>query len=486
MKGKSLFTFALSAVLAGLFVFLPGTVWAGVRQQGGVWIVDDAEGFAPVKNGNKNAARSEAQRMAQRDAIERAMGASVSGVTVLQNYEVVKDKVFSKTEGVVKKFEVVREKVDEDGLLVLIARCEVGAADLDGVLGPVMIDAIGNPRVMVLVSETIRETQGDTQPFVSTTETVTLEIFEKAGYQLVDPEQAHALLNIDLESAYNDPGRLADAARTLNADVIVVGKAYGSPHTPKPVKVSGQSLWGLTSTVQLKAVLTDTAYQIGSQAIEKKTRGLTIESGVIQGFKAATSEAARGVVYKAAYALAGLGLGGGVPGITAKLKITDVPSLKAVESIEEFLRELAGKSGGVYRRRFENHAVEIDVVSEKNASALASILSEVGVEVDGTKFQVVSGRYAGESGPSETTLPVLTVRITEVSSFKEASSIEDALLEVIGKAGEVDVEYKDGVVEARVATEKRARDIASFLEEKGIEITGRTAQSVEGKAGAAK
>jgi hypothetical protein len=481
---KRKFLFAFSAALA--FVFLSGQVWAGVRQQGSVWIVDDAEGFAPVRNGNENAARAEAQRMAQRDAVERAMGALVSGVTVMEKYEVVKDKVFSQTEGVVKKFETLREKVDGDGLLTLTARCEVGAADLEGVLGPVMIDTIGNPRVMILVDEAFKDGQGDKRPFVSTTETVTLEVFEKAGYQLVDPDQARALLNIDAAGAFDDPGKLLDAARTLNADVIVVGRAYGAAHTPNPVNVSGQALWGLTSTVQLKAVLTDTAYQIGSQAVEKKTRGLSVETGVAQGFKDATPEAARSIVYKAAYALAGLGLGGGIPGITVKLRITDIPSLKTVESIEEFLQELAGKSGGVYRRRFENRAVEIDVVSEKNMNSVASSLSDIGVEVDGTKFQVISGRYAESAAaePAGKTPPSVAVRITDVPSFKEAGAIEDALLELAGQDGKTEVEYKDKILEVRIVSDRTARDIASFLEEKGIEITGRTAQSVEGKVNA--
>jgi hypothetical protein len=485
MSRKILMTFA--AVLVGLFVLTPEwAAWAGVRQEGSVWIVDDAEGFAPVRNGNRGAARSEARRAAQRDAIERAMGASVSGVTVMENYEVVKDKVFSRAEGIVKKFEIVREKVDQDGLLTLVARCEVGAEALDGVLGPVMIDAIGNPRVMVLVAETIREGQGEKQPFLSATEAAAVEVFEKAGYQIVDSDQARALLNIDLTNAYNDPGRLADAARTLNADVIVVGRAYGSPHTPKPVRVSGQSLWGLTSNVQLKAVLTDTAYQIGSGAVEKKTRGLSIESGVVQGFKAAAPEAARSVVYKAAYALAGLGLGGGVPGITAKLKITDVPSLEAVESIEEFLRERVGNSGGVYRRRFENHAADIDVVSEKNAVNIASVLSEAGVEVDSTRFQVISGRYTGNVVKAEVSAPRLTVRVTEIPSFEEANAIEDAILKSVGETAKVDMEYRDGVLEARLATDGNVRDIALLLEKAGVKITRQAARNVDGKSSAAE
>ena len=49
---------------------------AKVNLSGGMYIVDDAEGYAPVVNGAKKAAREEARRMAYRDALEKALGLS--------------------------------------------------------------------------------------------------------------------------------------------------------------------------------------------------------------------------------------------------------------------------------------------------------------------------------------------------------------------------------------------------------------------------
>ena len=55
---------------------------------------------------------------------------------------------------------------DSDGLLHLSAVCDVAEAALDGVLGPAVIDALGNPRIMVLLDERI----GDKPSFLSTAE----------------------------------------------------------------------------------------------------------------------------------------------------------------------------------------------------------------------------------------------------------------------------------------------------------------------------
>jgi hypothetical protein len=364
-----------------------------------MFIVDDAEGYAPVRNGNKNEAREEAKREAYRDALEKALGAVVTGVTEMENYAVVRDKVFSQTSGIVKNFDITREWMDDDGLLHISAICKVGAAALDGVLGPAVIDAIGNPRIMVLVDERV----ADKQSFLSTTEGETLRVFEKAGYLLVDPDQARALINLDPESAFNDPGKIMDAARTLRADVIILGKAQGA--TVFSGKVNGITMYRVKGTVQLKAVLTKSAYQISSKTVESTTGkepALSLESGAEGVFKEASAIASKEIVHKIAYALVS-GSAGGVPGITVNIKISNI-SFKRVEAIEEGLRELVGKSGQVYEREYRDGTLEIDVVSEKTSRSIASFLSENGVDIGGVTSQTIEGKMEGEA-PAGTPAP---------------------------------------------------------------------------------
>jgi hypothetical protein len=349
-----------------------------------------AEGFAPIKDGNKNAAREAARRSAYRDALEKALGAYVEGITRMQNYEVVQDKVFSQTSGVVKDFEIVSEKVDEDGILYISARCGVSAVALDGVLGPAMIDALGNPRVMVLIDERI----GDRTPFLSTTEGEVLRVFEKAGYLIVDPSQAEALKNIDLAAARKseNPDLLRDVARTFQADVLIAGKACGSSFTRQ--KVSGVNIHGVRSTVQLRAVLANSAYMLGSDMIEEKTKGISEEDGAIKGFQAGGAKAGRSLVHKVAYALVS-GSAGSIPGRTVKIKIADI-SFRNAKSLKDSLEGIDGVTG-VYQRLFRNRNLELDVVSDRTAEDLASLISDLGVEVEDITSATVEGRSGGEN-----------------------------------------------------------------------------------------
>ena len=191
--------------------------------------------------------------MAYRDALEKALGACVAGITEMENFAVTRDKVFSKSKGIVKDFKVTEEFVDKDGVLNLKGVCKVGEKALDGTLGPDVIAMLGNPRIMFLVDERV----GGSRPFISTTETELMRIFEKAGYLIVDPDQAKVLLHLDPSQAFEDPVKLSEAARTLRADIIIVGRAIAGAFAKQ--KVYGVQLYGVSGTVQLKAVLTQTA-----------------------------------------------------------------------------------------------------------------------------------------------------------------------------------------------------------------------------------
>ncbi|MDR3280982.1 MAG: hypothetical protein LBT23_10750 [Synergistaceae bacterium] len=348
----------------------------------------EAEGFAPIKDGGRNAAREEARRSAYRDALEKALGAYVDGITKVENYQVISDKVFSQTQGIVKDFDVVREWEDDDGILYISALCKVSSAALDGVLGPAVIDALGNPRIMVLIDERI----GDKQSFLSTAEGEVQRAFEKAGYLLVDSSQADVLKNIDLASARasGDDETMREIARTFRADVIITGKAYGSSFAQQ--KVSGVNIFGVRSTVQLKAVLANSAYQLGSETFEEKTKGVSAEDGAIKGFQAAAPRAAKSIVHKVAYALIS-GSAGGIPGRTVNVKIMGI-SFSDAKKLRELLSGVDGVTG-VYQREYRSKNLVLDVVSDKTAEDIASILDEHGVEIEDITSATVEGRGIG-------------------------------------------------------------------------------------------
>jgi hypothetical protein len=367
-----------------LIISFSGVPAYSAVQPKGELIIVEAEGFAPIVNGAKNEAREEAKRGAYRDALEKALGAYVTGITEMENFAVVKDKVFSQTTGLVKKFDIIREKVGEDGILYIAAICQVGQAALDGVLGPAVLDALGNPRVMVLIDERISEKTS----FLSTAESEVLRIFEKAGYLLVDSSQATILKDIDLNAIYtkNDPEEFRKIARDFQADVLIYGKAYGSSFSNQ--KIEGVNIYGVRSTVQLKAVLSNTAYQLGSETFEEKSKGVSVEDGAIKGLRIAAERASNSVVNKIAYAMIS-GQAGGIPGRTIKVRISNV-SFKDAKDLKENLQGVAGVTG-VYQRLFRERKLELDVVSDKTAEDIASIISDLGYEINDLSSSLVEG-----------------------------------------------------------------------------------------------
>ena len=228
---------------------------ARVRAEKSTYFIEDAEGSAVIKNGNTKQAREEAKRSASRDAIDKAMEMFAGSVGAD-----MRNKVLAKSQSLVRNFKITSETVSGDTLFIT-GSCSVGEKAFDGVLGPEVISMLGNPRVMIVVDSA----SGNN---ASTVESELLSLFEKAGYLIVDNEQAKTLLALDPSKSFSDE-QLAGAAKTLKADIIIVAHATSSAaHAQR----FGIHMYKPSGSVQLKAVLTKTAYQISSSTVSRGTK----------------------------------------------------------------------------------------------------------------------------------------------------------------------------------------------------------------------
>ncbi len=84
----------LLSIACILFFVVPVS---GLAAQDGVPVT--AEGMAVVTAGNTAIARDQAVNDAQRKAVEQAVGSMVSSQTVMENYEVLSDSVYTKSNG---------------------------------------------------------------------------------------------------------------------------------------------------------------------------------------------------------------------------------------------------------------------------------------------------------------------------------------------------------------------------------------------------
>ena len=457
-------------------------VFAGVSYENGLYIVNDAKGQAKIADGKKAAAREKAKQEALRDALEKAMNTCVPGIEKNQEYSALREKVFSKTSSLVKNFKITGENTDGD-TLTLNGICQIHERKLDDVLGPQIISMLGNPRVMIIVDEKV----GKEAPFISTVEGELLRIFERAGYLIVDPDQAKTLLNLDPQKAFNDPSLISGAARTLRADIIILARAVAGAFANQ--KIHGINLYGVSGTVQLKAVLTQTAYQISSKTISGgtgKKPAQSVSGGAERIFKSSVAQAAEEIIYKIAYSMASAGSALG--GTTINVKIADA-DFKQSEAIKKNLREFLGDGGELFTRSFKNGLLEVDLVSSKSAEEIASFLSDF-AKIESFTPQNLSARIASKEQVKTVVADkpslVINIRIENVRWKNDAMDIENGIKNFIGPSGEVKSVFDSPAVNLSVTYEgeipegKDAAAIKEYLERISIRIDNTTENSLQG------
>ena len=341
-----------------------------------------AEGAAIIIEGRKNEARESARREMLRNAIDNAVGTYVSSVTRIENYQVVSDKLFAQSGGLVKDMDIQREWTEENNMYHIEAVCSVVEVILEEALPPAVIDALGNPRVLIMIEN--QTVKNDVQ-----------KIFEQKGFMIINPEHAARLQNIDENFArdVNDPVKLRDAAKNFRADVIITGQS-GSTVVLKQ-KLWGHTLYKVASNVRLEAFLADTAQTIGSENFswapaKQKDGSLSFAEGSSKGLHYCATKAANSIVNKVVYGLTSGQKGTGT-GHVVKVIISNIDFGTA--------RTLKDRIGGVptvssvNQRAYRNgEELELDVTLKGTADDLANALFDMGVNITGMSAAQIEGR----------------------------------------------------------------------------------------------
>ena len=183
----------------------------------------DATGQAAVtKEGGEQKAYDDALKQALRSAVEQAAGVLITADTVTLNSQLVKDQVYARASGYVKKFDVVSKKV-EKGVMTVVVKADVGTADLDKDLEAVkgLISRLGRSKLIIVTQEQAIDDKGG----VSKGEvlaTALTEGFKKDGWQILDEKGGTDGLKL---AGSVGQGSLAvkDILKVTDADYVVYG-----------------------------------------------------------------------------------------------------------------------------------------------------------------------------------------------------------------------------------------------------------------------
>lgn len=198
----------------------------------GTWVlaqvpekVIEAEGMAAVRSQTPDAllqARDEALNRALRQAVESGVGTLVDSETMVQNYQLLDDSIYSQVKGYVKSYEILSDNNGALGLYKVRVRAVVSLAQLTKDIQALNIirEKKNNPRVMVIFNELIDgvQQQGDLTAAAMERE------FQRLDFPVIDKTQMQAIQERDAALSYSDPDKAVALGRQFGAEVVIVGE----------------------------------------------------------------------------------------------------------------------------------------------------------------------------------------------------------------------------------------------------------------------
>lgn len=149
-------------------------------------VTKEATGEAAIVGENEANALREATYDALRNAVEQVAGVLVSADTLTKNSQLIHDRIYAKTQGYVRKYEVLSQKREKNTLLVTV-RAEVGASDLDKDLQAVqrLVSELSRRRMIIVTFESSIDERGvSTKSEVLASELTSA--FKKDGWTIID------------------------------------------------------------------------------------------------------------------------------------------------------------------------------------------------------------------------------------------------------------------------------------------------------------
>lgn len=344
----------------------------------------NATGVAPFTPGNEAKAKDMAIQDAMRKAVEQAVGTMLSAETAVENYQLIRDSVITKTKGYIQKYDVV-SAAPKGNLYEVTISAAVAVENLKDDLSALgLLHArVEKPRVLFMIAE-----QNIGQEFVfwwywwgnvkaigqqfdmSASETAMKEEFINKGFNIVDISAAKG--KFEISNAY----RMADLTdtgakeigRKLGAEVVVKGKALAKagPRTP------GSSVGSYLADITASAIRVDNGAVMASGRGHGVSRHISEVTGGTEALEKAAREVSGKIIDQITAKWTQEVQSGGLIQITVRgiEEYSDLANFKDTTKAE-----IRGVNA-VYQRSVEGGEAVIEVDYKGNAQQLADEISK--------------------------------------------------------------------------------------------------------------
>ncbi|MBI5903688.1 MAG: hypothetical protein HZB84_09435 [Deltaproteobacteria bacterium] len=373
MAAATLICFVLTFFLAPLNCALAQTPEPAVK-------TIDAAGYAPFSGANAAIVRDAAIEDALRKAVEQAVGTLVSAETVVENFQVLNDNVYTKTQGYIKGYSVLNE-TQSQGLYQVTVRATVAIGGLKNDL-----DALGvlyaraeKPRVLFLIAEQNighrhyvfwwwggSEYMGETVD-MSAAETALKEAFLGKGFNVV--EGSGRLDGIEISNAYRVADLTNEGARQIgkkfNAEIVVKGKALAKegPRTP------GSQVGSYIADITVEAIKVDNGAVLASARGHGTSRHVSDVTGGVEAISRASNEAADRLVEQIAAKWQS--------GNIVTLRLGGIKDFKKIADFKNALKTRVKGVKAVYQRGFEGDQAVFELDTRSSTQNIADDLSRL-------------------------------------------------------------------------------------------------------------
>lgn len=219
-------------------------------------------GVATIYDENIGSARTQALKNAQREAVEQGVGAYIDANTLTQNFEIIRDEIFSASQGFIREFQILREGRSGDGSAYeVVLRADVQDSKLVDTLTALRVlhQKMGNKRVMIVYAPTDPNALTRDNGAVSTTLAVIREKFNQMGFRVFNEQAMEEVYRTIEQAALVDRpvDNLIALALDQQAEVLVRFELVGGKRDQR-----GGVFYATKATVRLSVYDANTGRQI--------------------------------------------------------------------------------------------------------------------------------------------------------------------------------------------------------------------------------
>jgi hypothetical protein len=236
-------------------------------------------GESPIYDGKVEPARQRALEDSFRNAVRKILGTMVTAESYTQNAISIDDSIVTKAKGYIKTYDILREQKDKESILLkvkVILSIEPIKDDLTAM--KILIDAMGNPRIVLLIDEDGQETISHSYAVEQIT-----KIFTKNGFNCVDPFSTGNITEKEILNAFEKGDFFGLDSDKLKADILMLGK--GRVENITNIEISG--LIGCIVNLDIKVIRTETGKIVTEQSTRINGVGANRESAYKNAFSKA-------------------------------------------------------------------------------------------------------------------------------------------------------------------------------------------------------